>query len=634
MIGRFAHLGEYRDLFERKALLVCLAGGLLALVAFGVEQAAGSGWLVAMLGLVSLAINGAPIVWGAVQGLWRRCVNVDELVSLAIVASLAQGEVLTAATVACIMTLGSLVEEAVSDGARRSIASLVALKPVEAVVLDGDGGHRTVPLAEIREGDRVLVRPGERIPVDAVIESGVTAVDEAAITGESLPRERHPGDTVLAGTLNYTGRIEARAIRVGEDSTFGKVVRLVVAAEAEKPRTARLVDRYATWFTPLVLVCATVTLVLSGSLDRAVAVLVAGCPCALIMAAPTATVAAIGRLAKAGVLVKGGQFLEEAARADVVLFDKTGTLTSGRPTVEDVVTVPGVTTGEVVGTAASLEQDCTHPLATAIVAAARREGIAVEPAGSMTAAVGLGLRGIVGGRAAEVGSPEMLGGEGALDTSLGEHLAAIRGRGATALMVRREGLIIGLLAVTDTVRDTALRAVESLRRLGVATVGIVSGDHGKAVAALAEQVGITDMWAGLAPHEKLDILSRFQQEGRRVLFVGDGVNDAPALARANVGVAMGAAGTDVALETADIALTNDDIGRLPLLVFLGRRMVRMIGFNIGLGLLFNALAITGGAYGLLSPVAAAIFHNIGSVIVVLASASLAVTAIPPGVDKD
>ncbi|WP_300157175.1 cation-translocating P-type ATPase [Solidesulfovibrio sp.] len=628
MIGRFSSLGAYKGLFAFKELALCLAGGVLALAAYLVRPETGPVWPSVLLGLLSVAINGLPIVIGAVRGVMERRVNVDELVSLAILASLAQGEVLTAAVVSCIMTLGALVEEAVSDGARRSIEALAALTPQEATVLDANGGERLVSVAAIKVGDVVLVRPGERIPVDAEIVSGTTAVDESALTGESLPRERRPGDAILAGTLNYTGRVEARAVKVGEDSTFGKVVRLVVAAEAGKPRAARVVDRWATWFTPTVLTLAGLAWLFTGDLDRAVAVLVAGCPCALIMAGPTATVAAVGLAARRGILVKGGQYLEEAARADAVLFDKTGTLTLGRPAVTTVVAVEGESEDGVIGCAACLEKDCNHPLAAAIVERARRAGVPVVAPDAMATVVGLGVRGTVAGEAVEVGSPEMTGGEEALPEALRACLADIRERGATALVVRRAGKVVGVVGVADKARETASLAVDSLRQLGMGVVGILSGDHAKAARALGKSVGIADVWAELKPEGKLEVLSRLQEQGRRVLFVGDGVNDAPALARANVGVAMGAVGSDVALETADVALVNDDIGRLPFLVHLGRRMVGMIHFNIGLGLFFNAVAICGGAWGLLPPVAAAVFHNVGSVVVVLSSASLAFTSQP------
>ncbi|MHC1788716.1 heavy metal translocating P-type ATPase [Solidesulfovibrio sp.] len=629
MIGRFASLGDYRGLFSFKDFAVCLSGGALALAAFVVGQAGGPTWLAVGLGLGAVAVNGLPIVIEAGKGVLSRRVNVDELVSIAIVASLLQGEVLTAATVSFIMTLGALVEEAVSDGARRSIQALASLAPQEAVRLGDDGVERTVPVADIQVGDRVLVRPGERIPVDAVIESGLTAVDESALTGESLPRERAPGDAILAGTLNYTGRVTARAVKVGEDSTFGKVVRLVVAAEAGKPRAARVVDRYAAYFTPLVLACAALAWLMSGDADRAVAVLVAGCPCALLMAAPTATVAAIGRAAKRGILIKGGQYLEEAARADVVLFDKTGTLTLGQPAVDAVIPAQGFTADEVIARAACLERHCNHPLAAAVMNAARDGGLAVRPADAMVTEIGLGVRGELDGQGVEVGSPEMMGGLAALPPELAVALAASRQRGATVLVVRAGGTVMGLIAVSDSVKDNAGQAVAALRELGIGTIGILSGDHDKAVSALAGRIGVTEVWSELKPKDKLDVLTGLQGQGRRVLFVGDGINDAPALARANVGVAMGAAGSDVALETADIALANDDLGRLPFLVYLGRRMTRMIAINIGLGLLFNSVAILGSGYGLLSPIMAALFHNIGSIVVVLSSASLALTAEPP-----
>ena len=628
MIGRFSNLGQYRGLFSLKDFAGCLAGGGLALAAFVLGQAGGPVWLATVLALGAVAVNGLPIVVEAAKGVMERRVNVDELVAIAIVASLLQGEVLTAAVVSFIMTLGALVEEAVSDGARRSIQALASLAPEEAVVVADDGSERTVPVAAVRVGDRVLVRPGERIPVDAVIETGVTAVDESALTGESLPRERAPGDTILAGTLNYTGRVTARAVKVGEDSTFGKVVRLVVAAEAGKPRAGRIVDRYARYFTPLVLASAALAWLVSGEAGRAVAVLVAGCPCALLMAAPTATVAAIGRAAKRGILIKGGQYLEEAARADVVLFDKTGTLTLGRPTVDAVLPAAGHDTADVLTCAACLERHCNHPLAAAVLDAARAAGLTIRAADAMVTEIGLGVRGELDGQVVEVGSPEMLGGAPALPAEVAACLETIRGRGATALVVRRGGEVLGLLSVSDTVKDNARNAVAALRHLGITSVGILSGDHDRAVATLAGQVGISEVWSGLKPQGKLDVLADLQRRGRRVLFVGDGVNDAPALARANVGVAMGAIGSDVALETADVALVDDDLGRLPFLVYLGRRMTKMITINIGLGLFFNSAAIIGSGYGLLSPIMAALLHNLGSIVVVLSSASLALTAEP------
>lgn len=623
MIGRFSSLGAYRELFNLKEFYLCLFGGGLAMASFlAGQQENWPAWPALALGLGAVAINGAPIIWGAAKGIWAREVNVDELVSIAIVASLFQGEILTAAVVSFIMTLGALVEEVVSDSARRSIQSLLRVSPEQATRIEA-GKERLVAVSEIKVGDLVLIKPGERIPVDAEILSGKTAVDESTITGESIPRTKKEGDAVLAGTLNFSGLIEVRATKVGEDTTFGKVIRLVTEAETHKPRTARIVDRYAQWFTPVVLGCATLAWWLTGEVDRAVAILIAGCPCALIMAAPTATVAAIGRLAKEGILIKGGQFLEEAAKADIVFFDKTGTLTIGEPRVDEVITGGGCTSEEVVACAACVEQNCSHPLAKAVMKAAYYARISVTKAEQMLIEIGLGVRAMVNGSLVEVGNADLGGGEAALQSPLRECLGRIKDRGATPLVVYRDQEPIGILSVSDKVKATAHDTVTTLRAMGIKRLGVLSGDHDKSVRTLATDIGLDDAWSELKPQDKLRIIEEHQAKGRRVIFVGDGVNDAPALARANVGIAMGAAGTDVALETADIALTHDDIAKLPFFIGLSRRLLTTIKFNIGLGLFFNAAAILGSGYGLLSPIMASLFHNGGSIIVVLSSASLA-----------
>lgn len=622
MIGRFSKLGAYQELFNRKAFRLCLLGGVLALAAFAWQWSGQtSAWPSLVLALAAVALNGGPIVWEAAQGLWRRQVNVDELVSLAILASLLQGEFLSAAIVSFIMTLGSLIEQAISQSARRSIQALARMTPEEATLLSPDG-PRVVPVASVRLGDRLLIKPGERVPVDGVILSGITALDESSITGESIPRTRRIDDLVLAGALNYNGVIEIRATQVGDDTALGRVVRLVSEAEAHKPRAARLVDRYAQWFTPLVLACAGLVWWLSGDSSRAVAVLVAGCPCALLMAAPTATVAAVARAARAGILVKGGRHLEEVAQADAILFDKTGTLTLGEPRVEEVVTEDGLTREEIIACAAGAEQDCNHPLARAVMKAAHYARISVAKAENVLSEIGLGVRAMLEGSLIEVGSAYLGLGEAALPGPLRASLADMKEKGVTPLVVYRDQRPIGILGVSDTVRPSARQAVADLRALGIARIGILSGDHDQSVRRIAAAIGIPEAWSGLKPQDKLHIIQEFQEQGRRVLFVGDGVNDAPALARANVGVAMGAAGTDVALETADIALVHDEVAKLPLLIRLARRMLTLIRFNILLGLLFNTMAILGGAHGLLSPVAASLFHNAGSIIVVLTSASL------------
>ena len=626
MIGRFAHPGTYRELFHGRDVLRVLAGGLLAAAGFAVRQL--TDWPVPignLLILISVGINGVPIIGGAIKGLLAKQVNVDELVSLAILASLAAGEYLSAAVVSFVMVLGTLVEEATGESARRAIRSLIRISPRDAAVIT-PGGEVIRPLSEIAVGDRLRVRPGERIPVDAVVVKGMAAVDESSITGEPVPVEKTTGDAVFSGTLNQNGVLEIRTTRIGEDSTLGRVIRLVSEAEAHHPQSVALIDRYARWFTPVILLCAAGAWALTGDLNRAVTVLIVGCPCALILAAPTAIVATISRAAREGILIKGGQHIENAAYAGAVLFDKTGTLTEGNPQVDAVVAGDGYDAEHVLRQAACVEQNSTHPLARAVIKAAQYARLTLMAAENLITEIGLGVRGCVGGCAVEVGSAYMGGGAAAVSAPLQSDYQRIKQRGATPLVVYQDSLSIGLISVSDPVRPGAGETIQRLLCLGIERIGILSGDHEQSVQRVAAAVGATEWQAGLKPEHKLRVIDQWRSAAppkRKILFVGDGINDAPALAAADVGIAMGAKGTEVALETADIALMNDDITRLPFLIELGRRMVRTIRWNIFFGLVFNFMAVLAGGTGLLTPIMGAVVHNVGSVIVVMTSAAIA-----------
>lgn len=628
VIGRFAQEGIYRELARSWDTYRVAAGGALAVASYVCDRGSHEpSTLGAAFALAAICLNGAPILWGAALGLLRRRVNVDELVSLAIVASVVQGEFLTAAVVSFVMVLGALIEEVTSDSARRAIRALISVFPDTATRLI-EGKPETVAIGEVKVGDRLLVKPGDRLPVDAVIKSGVTAVDESSLTGEPMPLEKTVGEEVFAGTLNQNGVIEIEATKVGSDTTLGKVVAMVSEAESHKPEAIKIIDRYAGWFTPVILACAVATWLVTTDLDRAVAVLIVGCPCALILAAPTAIVAAIARAARAGILVKGGKYLEEAGRTDVILFDKTGTLTEGKPRVDEIVTVEGFSLEEVLARAASVEQNSTHPLAYAVLKAAHYAQVAVVHAEEVFTEIGLGVRGLVHGRRVEVGSAYIGGGTMSVPLSLRPHLQAFKDRGATPLVVFEDREPLGIISVADHVRPAARRAVSRLEALGIRHIGLLSGDHEQAARMVADSVGVKEVWAEQSPEDKLQVILEKQRAGHVVMFIGDGINDAPALTSANIGVAMGAAGTDVALETADIALMNDDISKLPFLIQLSRRMLRTIKWNIAFGLAFNALAVIASGGGLLTPIMGAVVHNIGSVLVVMASASLAFTAEP------
>jgi Cd2+/Zn2+-exporting ATPase len=623
MIGRFSKTSVCRELLRLRDFYISIIAGGLALAGYLVDYGQSEASYIGIaLALISVAMNGLPIVWGALKGLWAREVNVDELVSLAIVASLIQGEFLTAAVVSFVMTLGALIEEVTSESARKAIRSLINLSPPTARIIK-NGKAEMVTVEQVQVGDRILVRPGDRIPVDAVVVSGLSAVDESSMTGEPLPREKGIGDTILAGTLNHNGVLEADVIKVGQDTTLGTVIKLVEDAEMHRPEAVRLIDRYARWFSPLILACAGIAWGVTGDVHRAVAVLIVGCPCALILAAPTATVAALGRAAKIGVLVKGGQVLERVAGINAVLFDKTGTLTMGEPFVEEIACADGLERNDILTCAASAEQNCTHPIARAVLKAAQYARVAVQKAEDVFNEIGLGVRANVAGSLVEVGSLSLGGGVAAMPLSLKSCAENLLEKGSTPLVVYRDHKPVGVLGVSDRIRPETRSAVEGLKGLDIKESAILSGDQEKSVRNLADQIGVARFHSELRPQDKLTILRDYQDKGFKVMFVGDGINDGPSLTASDVGIAMGAGGTDVALETADIALIHDDISKLPFLVRLSRRMIKIIKWNIAFGLAFNAAAVVASGTGFLTPIMAALAHNIGSVLVVMASASLA-----------
>ncbi|WDP87496.1 MAG: cadmium-translocating P-type ATPase [Desulfobacter sp.] len=512
MIGRHSDLSVYKEIFKSSDFIKIATGGLLIPVALGISKISNTTmpFVITALLLASVAINGIPIVMEAIQGIMKKKINVDELVSIAIIACLANGNFLEAATVSFIMVFGSMIEEAVSDNARKSIQSLIEVTPDTAILLKDENEIET-PVSQIAIGDHVLVRPGEVIPVDGSIFEGQTAVDESSLTGESIPANKYKGDDVCAGTLNLDGFIRITAQKIGRDSTIGKVIGLVKSAEQTKVDSAQIVDKYAAWFTPFILSIAILTYLLTKEIDRAIAVLIVGCPCSFLLAGPVTSVAAIGRAAKAGILVKGGQYLERIAAAKGVFFDKTGTLTTGAPQVVEVIETASYDQKKIIELAARVELGSKHPLATGIVQKAKDFGIQIVSAQKIKYETGVGISGMVDGKSVRV--------EACSDSPLFN-------REMTFVTVLVDTIVAGHIGIFDQPRPEARQVTDRLKRNGL-DLAVISGDHEPAVKAIAEDIHIETYHARLKPGEKMKFIQNYQSG--KLVYIGDGINDAPAL---------------------------------------------------------------------------------------------------------
>ncbi|SFG12965.1 Cd2+/Zn2+-exporting ATPase [Desulfotomaculum arcticum] len=614
MIGRYANLGKYRELMQMKEFYIVIIGSCLILAGYILGK---RDYPVPadISSLLALALLGGPIIWGAVNGLLKKELNVDELVSLAIIASVLIGEYLPAALVSLIMVLGSLMEQFTAQKARSAIDSLIRISPEQATVMR-EGVEVSVPVREIKLGDQVLIRPGEKIPVDGRVVHGQASLDQASLTGESLPVDKTVGDLVYAGSTSYSGMIVVQTLKVGGETSLGKLIKLVQEAESQKAPILRVMDRYVKYFTPFMIAVSFAVYLFTGDIFRAITVLIVGCPCAFILSSPTAIVAALGNASKNGILIKGGAFLEEVARLDTVVFDKTGTLTTGHPVVAGIKSLNGASEDYVLAAAATAEKYSEHPLARAVLELAQERGIAVAEPESFTNVAGLGVEAAVDNKNIFVGglTPET--------KSVAEHSLTKFGPGVKTLIVKENNSIIGKIYIKDSIRPGVGGLIKSLPGSGIEKIIMLTGDDNGVAAHVAGASGIKEFRAGLMPEQKLTQIKELQQAGHKVAMIGDGVNDAPSLAAADIGIAMGAMGTDVAIEAADIALMEDNLAKLPYLFQLGRATIKTINFNIAFALAFNALALLASGFGLLNPIMGAITHNFGSVLVVLNSARL------------
>ena len=575
--------------------------------------------------LVTILICGLPLLYLAVYRLIHNKgiakISSCLLISIAMFASMYFGDYFAAGEVAFIMALGAILEDMTTKRARKGLKNLIRLSPTEGRRILPDGAEEMIPADQIQAGDMLRVLPGETVPVDGVILRGETSVDQSVMTGESLPVDKAPGDEVFCGTLNRFGSMDMRATKVGQDSSLQRLIRMVQQADEKQAPVQRIADRWASWLVPVALLIAIAAYLITGELERMVTVMVVFCPCALVLATPTAIMAAIGQATKRGVIIKSGEALEKLGGIHTIAFDKTGTLTEGRLTVTDLIPLDGQSDAELLTLLAAAEARSEHPLGKAVTARAREMGVSIPACEGFKMAVGKGVEAAVEGRALCCGSADFLKERGiALTAEAESHLAALRAQGKAVILAAADGNILGLAALSDTVRPNARDMLSRLREMKVRSV-LLTGDHQTAADWFAGQVGIDEIHAGLLPEDKLAHIEAMQKTAP-VCMIGDGVNDAPALKAADVGVAMGCMGSDIAVEAADVALMTDDVSHIPYLKWLSNATVRTIKICITISMCINAVAVTLSVLGKLTPTSGALVHNAGSTFVVLMAALL------------
>ena len=544
------------------------------------------------------------------------------LITMAMIAALLIGDLFAAGEVAFIMEIGALLEDMTTERAKKGLKNLIALTPEKARVIR-DGKEYIVPVSEITEQDMLRILPGETIPVDGIVSSGVSSVDQSVMTGESLPIDKKAGDEVYSGTINCYGSMDITALRTGEDSSIQKLIRMVQEAEEKKAPTQTIADKWASWLVPVALLIAIGAYLITGDIIRAVTVMVVFCPCALVLATPTAIMAAIGQATKHGVIIKSGQALEEMGQAEIIAFDKTGTLTRGQLEVSEIISLVDVSEKELLVLAASVESRSEHPFAKAIQKESDKEGLSLKKIEDFRMQAGGGVSASVEGTRYYLGKEAYITSMTQIDSASPEVssvLDSLREKGKASVIIADESRVMGIIALSDTIRPETKDMVKRLQEMKVRTV-LLTGDNIKAAGYLASRAGISDIRADLMPGEKVDCISSLKESGK-VCMIGDGVNDAPALKTADIGVAMGVMGSDIAVDAADVALMKDDLTKVPYLKWLGNTTIRTIRTAITLSMCINFIAITLSVLGVLTPTTGALVHNAGSCFVVLLAALL------------
>jgi Zn2+/Cd2+-exporting ATPase len=581
----------------------------------------GPPYLPTAFAIASLILGGYPIVKSAIQTLLIPDLNVDTLVSVAAISATAVGAYREAAAVLFIMLLGESLEGITVGKARKAIASLIQLSPKMAWVRRG-GEELQVPIEEVKIKEVVIVKPGERIPVDGRIISGSGSINESTLTGEAIPVEKEVGDKVYCGTFNESGSCEIEATQVADDTKLAQIKRLILEAQAEKSPTQRVMDRFSRYFIPAILLIAFFTFLITGEIIRGITILIVACPCALVLGTPTAVVAAIGNAARQGILIKGGGYLEQMGRLKTLLIDKTGTLTEGRPRVVGMRSFDGLDEKEVLYWAAIAEKRSEHPLARAVTKRAEELGLNIPHPDSFENFRGRGVKAQWNAKTIVVGSSEMLRGEGIeIPESAKGLLGSKEFESMTFLLVGLDHRLQGLISIADTLRKGAKAAIDKIRLEGVSEIWMLTGDSPQVADRIGKELGVR-YEAKLLPEEKVVSVKEWKRKGRVVAMVGDGVNDAPALAAADIGIAMGAVGTDVAIETADIVLMTDELEKIPTVIRLSRKALRVIKENIAFAIVFNTVLVFLSAKGWMTMILGAVLHQGSSLLVILSSMRL------------
>ncbi len=583
---------------------------------------------------ITILISGYPLLYLAITRLiYKKWISSALLISIAMIASIYIGEIFAAGEVAFIMAIGAILEDLTINRAKKGLENLISLTPTEGrriKVIHGKEVEEIIPFNEIKVKDIIRILPGEAITVDGLIVNGNTSVDQSIVTGESLPIDKSVGDKVFCGTVNCFGSIDIEATNVGQDSSLQKLINLVKEAENNKAPTQRIVDKWAIWLVPIALLIAIsayfIALFLgvnaTGALNRAVTVLIVFCPCALSLATPTSIVAAIGQSTKRGIIIKSGIALENMGHVDTIAFDKTGTITHGKLTVDEITSFNNVLIEDIVSLTASAESKSEHPIAKAIVEYARNQRIDVLSSTQFEMIPGKGVQAKVNEYNVICGNEKYLLSLGiTIEQIVYDKLEQYRSEGKATILVGINNNCVGVISLADTIRLNALDMVRNLKELGTNTI-LLTGDNTITANHIAQSVGISSVYSDLLPDEKVSKIELLQKEGHIVCMIGDGVNDAPALKTAHVGVAMGSMGSDIAIEAADIALMNDDLTNISYLKRLSKATINTIKFNITMSMIINVIAVSMSVLGLLNPIAGALVHNAGSVLIVLNAALL------------